>query len=115
MIQSPMDVLHQFPVRKSAKQKQEFRSAVVGYAATLGYSCKTENGRMGSQNLLIGDPTKAKYLITAHYDTCARMFLPNFITPCNFGAYLGYQIFLILILFCIPVIPRIIVGALLTP
>lgn len=115
MIQSPMDVLREFPVRKSSKQKQAFRSAVVGYAASLGYRCSTENSNTGSQNLVIGNPAKADYLITAHYDTCARMFLPNLITPCNFLGFLGYQIFITLILMCLPILPGIAVGYALSP
>ena len=110
-----MDVLRKFPVRKSARQKQDFRSAVVPYMVSLGYSCKTESGKADSQNLIIGDPAKAEYLITAHYDTCARMFLPNLITPCNFWGFLGYQIFITLVMMCLPIIPGVIVGAILSP
>lgn len=110
MIQSPMDVLRKFPVRKTEKQKQDFRSAVVAYAASFGYRCKTESGSFGGQNLVIGDPSKAAYLVTAHYDTCARMFLPNLITPCNFWAFLGYQIFITLVITVLPVIPAILIG-----
>ena len=111
MIQKPMDVLQQFPVRKSKTQKQDFRSAVVAYLATLGYSCRTEQGIFGSQNLVIGDPTKASFLVTAHYDTCARMLLPNLITPCNPWAFIGYQLFITLFMLGIPVIPGALVGA----
>ena len=37
MIGKPMDVLQQFPIRKSKKQKQQFRDAVQSYLKTLGY------------------------------------------------------------------------------
>jgi hypothetical protein len=33
--------------------------------------------------------------VTAHYDTCARLLFPNFITPCNPVAYLLYQMMII--------------------
>lgn len=92
MITKPMDVLAQFPIRKSKKQKQAFRDAVLEYAEAQGYTCHVEKGSMSSQNVIIGDPEKAKYLVTAHYDTPARMFLPNFITPCNFIVFLAYQL-----------------------
>lgn len=111
MIQTPMDVLRQFPVRKNKQQKQKFRDAVASYAATLGYPCKTEPGVLGSQNMIIGDPSNATYLVTAHYDTCARMFLPNLITPCNLWAFIGYQLFITLFMLIIPVIPGVLVGA----
>lgn len=91
MLTTAMDVLHQFPIRKTGKQKEAFRDAVQAYVNGLGYSCAVEKGSFGSRNLVIGDPSKAKYLVTAHYDTPARMWLPNFITPRNFLIYLLYQ------------------------
>lgn len=94
MIQTPMDVLKQFPVRKSKKQKLAFRNALRPYVEGLGYSMTVEEGSMGSRNVVLGDPKTARYLITAHYDTCAAMFLPNLITPCNFLTFLLYQLFL---------------------
>ena len=92
VIGNPMDVLLQFPVRKTNKQKQAFREAVHAYASQLGYSCTVEPGIFGCQNLVIGDPDSASYLVTAHYDTCAAMPLPNFITPCNVAVYVLYQL-----------------------
>lgn len=95
MLSNPMDVLEQFPVRKSKKQKQAFRDAAQAYAENLGYAVAVEKGSMGAQNIVIGEPEKAKYLVTAHYDTPARMFFPNFITPCNFLVYLAYQLLVV--------------------
>lgn len=114
MIQKPMDVLREFPIRKNEQQKLNFRGAVVKYMSELGYICKTEKGSYGGNNLIIGDPSQASYLITAHYDTCARMFLPNLITPCNFWTFLGYQIFITLLMMAIPVLPAIWIGQLST-
>ena len=91
MLVCPMDILETFPVRKTKGQKQSFRSAVRTYAESLGYSVTEERGSFGVRNLIIGDPESAKVLVTAHYDTCARMLLPNFITPCHVGIYLLYQ------------------------
>lgn len=108
MIQKPMDVLEQFPVRKSKKQKQAFRDALQPYVQSLGYECKIEKGSMGSRNIVIGDPETAKHLITAHYDTCAGMPFPNLITPCNFFLFLGYQLLITLVL----LIPALVVGLL---
>ena len=92
MIIEPMDVLKHYEVRKSKKQKTAFITAVTAYAASKHYSCCVEKGSLGSRNIIIGDPTKAKYLVTAHYDTCAWMPVPNFITPCNILVYLLYQV-----------------------
>lgn len=103
MLARPMDVLTAFPVRKSKKQKQAFRDAVQSYAQSLGYSVTIEKGSLGSRNVVIGDPETAKYLVTAHYDTCARLPVPNLITPCNFWAFMAYQIFLAIVVF-VPII-----------
>lgn len=97
-MEKPMDILKEFPVRKSKAQKQAFRDTIASYAQGLGYEAKVEKGSLGSRNLVIGDPEKAKYLLTAHYDTCARMIVPNLITPCNFWGFLGYQLVIALML-----------------
>lgn len=110
MIQAPMDVLCSFPVRKSKKQKQAFRDAVQSYAASLGYDSRVEKGSFGARNILIGDHAEAEYLVTAHYDTCARLPIPNLITPCNFWAFLGYQLLVVCVMLVIPLIPAAAVG-----
>lgn len=93
-----MDVLKLFPVRKSGKQKQSFRAWVQAYLEKLGYAVSIESGSFHSKNVVAGDPERAKYLVTAHYDTCARMYVPNLITPCNLLTFLLYQIFICLLL-----------------
>lgn len=98
MLTTPMDVLKTFPVRKTKLQKQAFRDAVQSYAQNLGYDVTVEQGSFGVHNLLIGNPETAKYLVTAHYDTCARMLLPNLITPCNALTFWSYQILIVLLL-----------------
>lgn len=95
MIGKPMDVMQHFPVRKTKKQKQQFRDAVQSYLKTIGYDSSIEKGSMGARNIVIGSPETAKYLVTAHYDTPANMFLPNLVTPCNLVAYLLYQILVV--------------------
>ena len=87
-----MDVLREFPVRKSKKQKQAFREAVHSYGERLGYPVTEEKAPFGARNILFGDPDKADFLVTAHYDTPARLPFPNFITPKNIVVYLLYQI-----------------------
>ena len=63
-----------------------------------GYDFKVEKGAFGARNIVIGDPEAAKVLYTAHYDTCARMPFPNFITPKCLPIYLLYQILLTVVL-----------------
>ena len=99
MIENPMDVLNAFPVRKNKKQKQSFRDAVQSYGEGLGYAVNVEKGSFGAKNVVIGNPETAKYLVTAHYDTPARLPFPNLITPCNFWAFIAYQLFVVAFIF----------------
>lgn len=105
---TPMDVVKNYPVRKSKKQKQAFRADVTQWLQNLGYPVFEEEGSFHSCNLVIGDPQRARYLVTAHYDTCARLPFPNLITPCNFWTFLLYQIFICLML----MLPALAVGGL---
>lgn len=106
MIEKPIDILKLYPIRKSKKQKMAFRDAVTAYAEKLGYKCITEKGSMGCRNLIIGHPESAKHLITAHYDTCAGMLIPNLIAPCNFWLFIILQLFVTLCL----VFPACLIG-----
>lgn len=105
---TPMDIVTEFPVRKTKKQKDAFRQAVQAYAMGMGYPVTVEKGTFGAQNVIIGNPETAKFLVTAHYDTCARLPFPNLITPCSLLPFIAYQAFAAL---CI-VIPPIILGIL---
>lgn len=98
MIQFPMDTLKNYPVRKTKAQKEAFRKAVVRYLTDQGYTCREETGSFGCVNILAGDPEKAKYLVTAHYDTPARMPIPNLITPCNLFTFLLYQALVVVLM-----------------
>lgn len=110
MLNTPMDVLTAFPVRKSGKQKAAFRAAVQGYARELGYEYREEKGSFGCRNVVLGDPEGAEYLVTAHYDTCAALPFPNFITPCALLPFLGYQLLVCVFLLLMPLIPALAVG-----
>ncbi len=79
-------------MRKTKAQKEQFRRAVCSYAESLGWPCKVEHKGPGSgYNVVMGDPEGADYLITAHYDTPARMPIPNFIAL-NTWIFLAYQL-----------------------
>ncbi len=113
MLHTPMDVLHQFPVRKTKQQKQNFRDTVCSYASGLGYPVTVETGYFRSQNVVIGNPDTAKYLVTAHYDTCARLLIPNFITPCNGALFILYQTVLVLGIILVAALAGVLTGLLL--
>jgi len=90
-------ILPEFEVRKTRAQKTKFIEMLREiYGDRL--SVEEEKGGLKSRNIVIGDPETAKIVFTAHYDTCARMPFPNFITPCNFFAYLVYQLILTAVL-----------------
>jgi len=110
MLTRPMDILTEFPVRKSKSQKQAFRDAVQAYMEQQEYRCQVEEGRFGARNLIIGDPENAKYLLTAHYDTCARLPFPNLLTPFNPVLFVLYQIGVSAFLLLIDLILSIFVG-----
>ena len=101
MLKCPMDVLAQFPVRKSKQQKKNFLDAVQTYAAGLGYASTVEEGAFGTRNLVMGDPEKAAFLVTAHYDTPAASLIPNAVAPNSwvrfYGKVIGIMFFCALI------------------
>ena len=100
-----MDVLINYQIRKSKKQKTAFISAVTAYAASQRYSTKIETGSFGCRNIVIGDAENADYLITAHYDTCAWMPLPNLVTPFNMPIYILYQVLLVVAMLLMVILP----------
>lgn len=106
MFTSPIDVLTHFPIRKTKQQKQSFRDAIQSYVSQLGYTCMIEGGSFGCKNVVIGNPEQARYLVTAHYDTCTRMLLPNLVTPCNLFLFVLYQLLILLLI----IIPSVIAG-----
>jgi len=72
-----------YQVRKTDKQKTAFINWVRGYARDneIPMTVEESGKRIRSRNIILGDVDKARTIITAHYDTCARMLLPNFSTP----------------------------------
>lgn len=83
VLHTPMDVVEQFPERKSKLQKQNFREAVCAYASGLGYPVTVEQGPFFCRNVVMGDPETACFLVTAHYDTCAGIPIPNPVNSSN--------------------------------
>lgn len=78
------EILQQYQVRRSRKQKDAFIAYAKSAAEKAGYSLREEPlGSRPSRNLIAGDPERAQVLFTAHYDTCAEMPFPNLIYPQN--------------------------------
>ena len=90
-------LLGEFEIRKTKQQKAAFRAWLREHLTAEGYTTVEETGNF-STNVVVGDPETAKLLLTAHYDTCPVLPVPNFITPRNFLFYILYQF-----LICVPV------------
>ena len=75
-------VLRYYQVRKSRRQKAEFRVFLKKWCDACGLSYH-EEWRKNSCNVSVGDVEKAKVLFTAHYDTCAVSPFLNFAAPRN--------------------------------
>lgn len=77
------ELLGPYEVRKTDEQKAAFIDWVCGYAQEREIPVTVEESgkRIRSRNIVFGDVDKARVILTAHYDTCARMLLPNFSTP----------------------------------
>ena len=89
-------ILDGFQVRKSRKQKESFRQWLCGELKKSGYAPSVER-KFAAKNVVVGDPDTAKVIFSAHYDTCAVLPVPNFITPRNMFFYLLYQLLFLLI------------------
>ncbi len=90
------EIFEKYQVRKTKKQRLAFIEFVKEKSAELGYFANVEKGSLGTMNIVVGNPDTAKVIYTAHYDTCARLPFPNFLTPKNIGIYILYNIALVL-------------------
>lgn len=112
MTETTKTILETYEIRKTKKQKTDFLQFVQNTAAAWGYDSHIEKGWCGARNLVVGDPVQAKVVYTAHYDTCAVLPFPNFITPKHIGIYLLYQIAMVLVFMLVPmVIVMLLAGA----
>ena len=99
------DITARFPVRKRDEEKEAFRKWAVAQGKTLGYSARVEELARGRHcNVVFGSPEHAQVIYTAHYDTPARLPIPNLMTPRNIPMFALYQLGIILILLLAAVI-----------
>lgn len=92
-------IIKTMPIRKSIQQKQLFRQEVCNELQKAGWNVTIESstGILKTHNIIAGEISSAKYLLTAHYDTPANMILPNFISITRSPIYWLYQIFIVAI------------------
>ena len=87
-------ILDRWQVRKTKKQKTAF----IEFMQSNFPEMKVEQGGFGNnRNLVIGDVKSADVILGAHYDTCAQLPFPNFISPKNIPLYVLYSLAI-----CIP-------------
>ena len=86
-------ILQEFQVRKSRKQKDAFLSLLKAHYPQITVE---QSGFIKSNNIILGDISSAKTIFSAHYDTCARLPIPNFIAPRNVLISLLYSLLLLL-------------------
>lgn len=78
MTELSQTILREYQIRKTRKQKDRFIALLQEHFPQL----QIESARFPqSRNLILGDLENAKVLLSAHYDTCAQLPFPNFITP----------------------------------
>ena len=87
------EIFDKYQVRKTRKQKLAFADFLMQHIPELQVE---ESGFPKSRNLLIGNPDNAKVILGAHYDTCAQLPLPNFITPKRPLLCIAYSIVIVL-------------------
>ena len=87
------EILQNWQVRKKKAQKTAFIEMMQKSIPGLRVE---EGGLPRCRNLVLGDVDTAKLVFTAHYDTCARLPFPNFITPRNVFLYLFYNLLIVL-------------------
>ena len=87
MTELSTSILKDWQVRKTRQQKTDFIEFMKEEIPELTVE---EGGTGKNRNLIVGDVSSAKIILTAHYDTCAQLPFPNFIAPKNKLLSLGY-------------------------
>ena len=103
MTKTTREIFDKHEIRKTKVQKASFREYLTSYAQSLGYNVHKESVNKNAANVVVGDPSSAKVIYTAHYDTCAVTPFPNLITPKCIPLYLLYQIFISLVMLALPI------------
>jgi len=100
-------ILDRYQVRKTKKQKNEFISLLKEHFSELQVQ---EGGFPKNRNLILGDVESAQILLTAHYDTCAVLPFPNFITPKNIFLSILYSLVIVIPIFALNYLVQYILG-----
>lgn len=89
MTENAERIFAEYQVRKTRAQKAAFLEHMQ---AVYPQAAVEEGGALRNRNLVVGDVETAEFVLAAHYDTCARLPFPNFISPRNIPLYLLYSL-----------------------
>lgn len=92
------EILENWQVRNTKKQKQAFRAFLKEKLPGLA---EERAGALGGTNLVLGDPDKAQVVFSAHYDTCTVLPFPNYLTPKNILLYILYNFVIVAAVFAL--------------
>ena len=93
-------ILSEYQTRKTKAQKTAFIELIKQFYPDAKVE---EGGLFHNRNIVIGDTDRADFVITAHYDTCAKLPFPNFLAPKNFIATLLYSLLIALPFFALTI------------
>lgn len=94
------ELLEKYQVRKTTAQKDAFLAWAQSQSESMGYASQVEELKSTKKcrNLIVGHVENASVVFTAHYDTCAKMPIPNLVFPKNILLTLLVQLPLILVM-----------------
>ena len=100
MTQLSETILDKYQKRKSKKQKADFRKYLTSQLSEQGLHIKEDivGKRIKSHNLIIGDITTSRIILSAHYDTAAEIPFPNLVFPKNIPANIAFAIVLLVVI-----------------
>ena len=106
-------ILKEFPVRKSAREKAEFRQWLIKRLKKSGYTVEEESYGMGTRNIVAGRPETAELVFTTHYDTGPRGV--SFVSPTNLILTVAVPVVTVLVItalcFVLSVLPTFLLNA----
>lgn len=110
-------MLENYQIRKTNKEKTAFIHYLKDRLARSGYDPETDirveekwKGIFRTRNIIVGDPETAKVLLTAHYDTCALLPFPNLMAPTSPLLFILYQLFVVVAILAVAVVPAVIAA-----
>ena len=107
-----LDYLNQnYPIRKTDKEKESFRAYVIEELNKKGIEARVEKNSDGrNYNVIVGEPTSANAVFTAHYDTPAHSLFPNIMMPKSRVFFYVYQFVPVIFLLAVSFLVAYIMG-----